>query len=144
VTDWLPWPGYPSCPCGCGSVGLKLQLRHDGHLVGCVCRACIGRRNRKAGKASERRRHKRLGGVGWTPNDELMHSYSINVTTSDKTGRQVPKQFVSFIESEWLRKALLTAEKKIPVGSDAMPSVWLEPPRGGSWLLVKVPAKGLR
>jgi hypothetical protein len=133
----------PKCICGCGEVNLKVQLK-TGHVVGCACPSCRGRRNRKAGKASERRRHKRLGGEGWTPNDELAYSYSINVTTQDKQGAQVPASFVAFITSEWTRHALQQAIKKMPVGSDAMPALWLEPPRLGSWLVVKVPARGLR
>ncbi len=143
-----PWPGFPACPCGCGATGLKLQVRlaKDGrhHVVGCKCRSCIGRRNRQAGQASERRRHKRLGGQGGTPNDELAYCYSINVSTQDKHGGQIPASFVAFITSEWARHALRQAEKKLPVGSDAMPALYLEPTRLGSWLVVKVPARGLR
>jgi hypothetical protein len=133
------------CPCDaarCEVVGTKLN--RAGHVVGCVCPSCLGKRNRKAGQEAERRRHKRLGGVGGTPHDELATSYSLNVTTQDKHGAQVPAAFVALIDSKWFHDAMRQAEKKLPVGSNAMPSVYLEPPRRGSWLVVRVPSKGLR
>jgi len=133
------------CPCEhprCDVMGTKLTKQ--GYLVGCKSPQAMGLRNRRAGKASERRRHKRLGGEGWTPNDELAYSYSINVTTQDKHGQQVPASFVKFLGLEWTRHALRQVERKLPVGSDAMPALYLEPTGQGSWLLVKIPAKGLR
>src|SRR3990167_8277718 len=146
---------FGPCPClgrylgpgdvvveGCGIEGTKLT--RYGHLVGCTCHSCLGRRNRRAGKKGEYNRHRRLGGTGNTPRDELMHSYSINVTTEYKHGAQVPAKFVSFIRSEWTRHALNQAKKKLPVGADAYPSLYLEPEGGGAWLVVDVSGKEMR
>lgn len=139
-----PWPGYPACPCSCGATGLKLQMRHDRHLVGCACRSCLGRRVRKSGKAGNRRAHLRLGGGPRTVDDDLFYAYSINVTIESKTGRQVEGSFTKFVRGEKARHWFVQAEKKIPVGADAMPALYLELAPSESYLVVKVPGKGLR
>jgi len=143
------------CPCvvqseewslglrpSCDVVGTKLSKY--GHLVGCKCRPCLGRRNKRSGQRTEAKRHRRLGGQGQTPRDELAYSYSLNVTTEDKHGQQIPQNFIRFIELEWTRHALRQAEKKIPVGSDAQPALVLDCGRKGMWMLMPVPEKGLR
>jgi hypothetical protein len=140
ATDWLPWPGYPSCPCGCGSVGLKLQLRYDKHVVGCVCRACIGRRNRRKGQKGQSRMHKRLGGTGWTPSqEEAARPYTVEVTVmpESKTGGQIPASFDKFIATEWFRRALSQSERAVPVGSGALPAVVIR----GDWCLIDIRKK---
>ena len=143
--------GFGLCPCqmqvgvlvpGCGVVGTKLT--RYGHLVGCTCRSCLGRRNRRKGQATEAKRHRRLGGQSQTPRDELAYSYSVNVTTEDKTGAQIPASFTKFLGLDWTRYALRQAEKKLPVGSDVLPALFLDCGRSGTWLLVRVPKKGLR
>ena len=139
-----PWEGWPACPCGCGVEGLKLQERHDKHLVGCTCRPCIGRRNRRSGQKTEAKRHRRLGGQGQTPRDELAYSYSLNVTTEDKHGAQIPASFLKFIDLEWTRHALRQAEKKVPTGSDALPILVLDCGRKGMWMVGPLPERGLR
>jgi hypothetical protein len=136
-------PGEP-CPClidGC--TGSKLSVK-SGHVVGCVCRSCMGRRNRKKGQAAEARRHRSLGGVGWTPRDDLHHPYPLTVTTEDKTGGQVPAKFVAFVNSETARHWFAQAEKKLPVGSDALPALYLEVTEGQTYLVVKLSGKALR
>ena len=144
------------CPCGemryifgethsvisCGVIGTKLQK--NGHLVGCKCRECIGRRNRRSGQKTEAKRHRRLGGQGQTPRDELAFSYSINITTEDKSGKQIPATIRAFIESNWFRHTLQQAEKKVPVGSDALPMVVLDLGRKGMWMVGPLPERGLR
>lgn len=126
----------------CGVVGTKLQK--NGHLKGCTCRSCIGRRNRRSGQRTEAKRHRRLGGQGQTPRDELAFSYSINITTEDKVGRQIPVSIRSFVQSKWAKDALRQAEKKLPVGSDSLPALFLDLSRDGTWVIFRVPAKGLR
>ena len=147
---------FGPCPCqterrawahhnpdsGCGVVGTK--LKKNGHLVGCRCRPCTGLRSQKKGQATEAKRHRRLGGEGQTPRDELAYSYSVNVTTEDKTGAQIPASFTKFLGLDWTRHALRQAEKKLPVGSDALPALFLDCGRAGTWLVVEVPKKGLR
>ena len=129
-------------PTTCRIEGTK--LKKNGHLVGCGCRSCIGTRNRAKGQATEAKRHRRLGGQGQTPRDELAYSYSVNVTTEDKTGAQIPASFTKFLGLDWTRHALRQAEKKLPVGSDALPALFLDCGRAGTWLVVEVPKKGLR
>jgi hypothetical protein len=132
------------CPCeSCPTVGTKIAAK-SGHLVGCKCRSCVGRRNKRKGQAAEHRRHLLLGGEGQTIRDELFHAYSINVSTEDKAGEQIPAKFIAFISSEWVRHALAQANKKAPVGSDAYPAIYMHPHGGGDWLLVDCSGKGLR
>jgi hypothetical protein len=122
----LPWPGFPLCPCGCEAEGMKLQLRHDGHLVGCECPVCRGRRNRRKGQAGQARTHKRLGGQGFTPtNEESARPYHVEclVMPEVKTGQQIPKSFDTFINTEWFRRALNQSVRALPVGSGALPCV---------------------
>ena len=136
------------CPCGftdwgpCKVFGTKLT--RYGHLVGCACSSCIGRRNRRSGQKTEAKRHRRLGGQGQTPRDELAYSYSINVTTEDKHGTQIPISFHSFIDTVWFKRALRQAEKKVPVGSDALPILVLDCGRKGMWMVGPLPERGLR
>lgn len=85
-----------------------------------------------------------LGGEGFTPRDDLHHSYSINVTTEDKNGAQIPRKFVEFLHSETARHWFAQAEKKLPVGSDAFPSLYLEITEGETYLVVKLNGKALR
>jgi hypothetical protein len=109
-----------------------------------LCNGCIGLRNRRKGQKTEAKRHRRLGGQGQTPRDELAYAYSINVITEDKTGAQIPSSFTRFIGLEWTRHALRQAERKLPVGMDALPSLFIDCGRAGTWLVVPVPSKGLR
>jgi hypothetical protein len=78
----------------------------------------------------------RLGGEGRTPADELPTTYDIRITTEDKTGAQIPASFRRFVASEWFRRALRQAEKKLPVGSEALPALYLEVD-GRWWLVVR-------
>jgi len=126
----------------CGVIGTKLTKQ--GHLVGCKCRHCIGLRNKRSGQRTEAKRHRRLGGQGQTPRDELAYSYSINVTTEDKHGAQIPANFLTFLDLKWTRDALRQAEKKLPVGSDSLPSLVLDCGRKGMWMVTPIPARGLR
>lgn len=137
-----PWATWPECPCGCGHEGLKLT--RAGHVKGCACRSCTGKRNRKKGQAAEARRHRSLGGVGTTPRDELAHCYSLNITTEDKTGAQIPAKFISFVHSETARHWFRQAEKKLPVGNDALPALYLEVTSGETYLVVKLEGKAMR
>lgn len=124
-----------TCPCGCNAVG-KLSPR--GHNRGCICRSCIGRRNRRNGQRGEMNAHRSLGGTGRTPADEVGHTYSLNVKPQVKAGQQIPAAFSSFIASEWFRHAISQAERSIPVGVDAKPAVQMLPSGGGIWMVVKL------
>lgn len=138
------WPTAPACPCGCGAEGLKLAAK-SGHLARlCTCLSCRNRNNRARGKAGNRRAHRRLGGEGITVDDDLYFAYSINVTIESKVGNQIGASFPKFVGSERARHWFRQAEKKIPVGSDAMPALYLELAPKDAYLVVKVPSKGLR
>lgn len=138
-----PWPGFPQCPCGCGVSGLKLQVRNDGHLVGCECPVCRGRRNRRKGQAAQRKSHQRLGGVGWTPtNEEWGRPYIVEVAILPevKTGQQIPASFDRFVSSEWFRRALAQSQRSAPAGSGVLPAVVVR----GDWCLVDIRKREFR
>jgi hypothetical protein len=48
------------CVCGCGLFGTPLK-RPVGHIRGCVCPRCRGKRNRQKGLKKQRDARKRLG-----------------------------------------------------------------------------------
>lgn len=52
------------CVCGCGLFGTPLK-RPEGHIRGCKCPRCMGKRNRSKGDAKARTARKKLniGGV---------------------------------------------------------------------------------
>lgn len=127
---------------GCGVAGTKLTKY--GHLVGCTCRPCLGRRNRRKGQKAEARGHKRLGGTGRTIRDDLFHAYSLNHSVEVKTGAQVPATFRTFVSGAWIKDALRQAEKKLPVGSDALPTVLIELSPSKAYLVTDVSGKELR
>jgi hypothetical protein len=56
----------------------------------------------------------------------------------------VPAKFVSFVNSETARDWFAQAEKKLPVGSDALPALYLEVTQGQTYLVVKLSGKALR
>lgn len=130
----------PGCPCGCVVVGAKLTKY--GHVQGCICRRCIGLRSKRKGQRGQRSVHRALGGVGFTPsNEESARVYEIEVLRvlpEVKAGSQVLKSFVSFVASEWFRKAYSQSERAVPIGSGARPALALAPEGGGLWLVVKV------
>jgi hypothetical protein len=55
-----------------------------------------------------------------------------------KAGAQVPASFAKFAGLEWTRRAISQAERAIPVGVQANPAVYIEVPRKGAWLVVKL------
>ena len=131
------------CPClTCYQMGTKLTKY--GHLVGCTCRSCLGRRNKRKGYKAEARGHKRLGGLGGTVRDDLFHAYSLNHSVEVKTGAQIPKTFLTFITGAWIHDALRQATKKLPVGSDALPTVLIEISPSKAYLVTDVSGRELR
>ena len=141
---------FGPCPCGetyyaspCRMEGTKLT--RFGHLVGCKCPSCTGRRNKRKGQAAEARAHKRLGGTGPTVRDDLFHCYSVNLSVETKTGAtNIPAKLLTAARSEWVRHALGQAIKKTPVGSDALPTIALEVSPSEAYLIVDVSGRSLR
>jgi hypothetical protein len=129
------------CPCGCGVVGTKLKKRscgEQGCVVGCRSLSCQGRRNRRAGPDAARNRHRRLGGEGATPHDEMGRVYSVEHVVQDKKGKQIPRNLVAFLRSEWARHAWAQAERVTPEGVAAFPTIYVELRQadGGGWYLI--------
>ena len=58
--------------------------------------------------------------------------------TEDKVGAQIPANFITFIRGVWFKNALYQAAKKIPVGTDAQPSVYIELRPGEAYLVTKL------
>src|SRR3990167_5078602 len=119
---------YPGpCPCEkqlCrDALGIGTKLTKYGHLVGCRCRSCLGRRSKRKGQAAQAKTHKALGGEGLTPcNEESGIFYTLTVRPEVKAGKQTPASFTKFVSGEWFRHALSQSERAIPVGIDAKPS----------------------
>ena len=129
------WPDWPQCPCGCEQE--SLTLTRYGHVRGCSCRSCLGRRNQRKGKRGQAVAHRRLGGEGFTPsNEEAARPYHIEVTILPevKTGEQIPKSWEDFVRSTWFRHALSQSERAVPVGSGALPCVVIR----GDWAVVDI------
>jgi len=117
----------PECSCGCGVVNLKTQLK-TGHVVGCACPSCRGRRNRRKGQKGQAKMHRRLGGEGFTPtNEESARPYHVEclVMPESKVGGQIPASWDKFVSSEFFRRALSQSERAVPFGSGALPCVVL-------------------
>lgn len=134
------WHPFDFCPCGDVRCPQSSKLKRNGHVVGCVCRACIGKRNRSRGQRAQANAHKRLGGVGKTPtHEEWGPGYDITVWPEVKQGGQIPAAFGKFIGTEWFRRALSQSERSLPVGSQAHAGVYLQLPGDATgWLIVKV------
>ena len=133
------YPGY--CPCQeqlCrDALGIGTKLTRLGHLVGCRCPSCRGRRSKRKGQAAQAKTHKALGGSGFTPSNEesgIFYNLCLTVRPEVKAGKQTPASFTKFISGEWFRHALSQSERAIPVGIDAKASVSID----GKWLVVKI------
>lgn len=117
VTVLAPWVGWPECPCGCGAQGLKLQVRHDRHLVGCTCRVCIGRRSKRKGAANQSRVLKAAAAaegkrMDVAPSNE--ESASLLVHYEVKSGEQTRTASAKTL-LDWEKQARLFAERQTPL-----------------------------
>lgn len=75
-------------------------VKADQHPRGCGCPACVGRRNRRNGRARQQRVAKKLGTVG--PHEEQWRHPLFRVEV--KSGGQVPKKVLdAFAQSERAR-----------------------------------------
>lgn len=129
------WKPYQECPCPtetCKVIGWK--LKKNGHVVGCICRPCIGKRSQKKGRAGQTKGHQALGGVGVSPgNEEATGAYDIRVQVEHKRGyKGYTTKLYGFITTEFFRRALSQADRARRVGDGSMPGVMFD----GRWLLV--------
>lgn len=145
AVDPYRWEGYPICPCAPlmdhtlyrDSACQGTKLTKYGHVVGCKCRSCTGRRNKRKGHAAQAKMHRALGGTGFTPHDEeSARPYTVEVTVMPevKTGLQIPASFDKFVGTEWFRRALEQATRAVPVGSGACPGVVIR----GDWVILDI------
>jgi hypothetical protein len=94
-----------SCPCEttrCTAIGTKLT--RAGHLVGCGCASCMGRRNRKKGQAAQSRVLKdaaRAEGITMEIAPTHEEQARLLVHYESKSGTSLPRAF----SGEWMRKA---------------------------------------
>ena len=113
----LPWPGFPMCPCGCDAEGMKLQLRHDRHLVGCECSSCRGRRNRRSGHKKQARVLKDAAKAeGWTMEIAPTHEEQARLLVhyESKAGDQIPKGLRGDTMRKWEQQASNFAHRQTP------------------------------
>jgi hypothetical protein len=131
-----------ACPCGCETIASKISFK-TGHVRGCKCRSCIGRRNRNKGQRAQRNAHQRLGGIGMTPTNEesgLAYQVTLLVRPEVKKGEQVSKRLLAALSLAWSRRAFRQSERAIPEGSGILPAVYIEPDgETDAWIIVRVP-----
>jgi hypothetical protein len=134
----MSWRPYDPCPCGCGVVGWKTVKALPGddvaHVVGCMCRRHLGKRNRDKGRRSQTRGARKLGHTGKTAADEeATRALPIMVQVEFKSGyaRQIVR-FRQFIETKFFQRALSQAERARRVGEGSLPGVMLD----DDWLIV--------
>jgi hypothetical protein len=130
---------YPApCICpdpSCDVIGFKLLA--NGHAKGCICGECRGRGSQRSGARTEARRHKRLSAAR-VPTDEYPWAYPITVTTQDKAGKQVPVKFWDALGGAFFKGAFKQVYRKIPVGANVLPAVYIEHDDGRAFLVVDV------
>ena len=127
-----------ACPCGSCDV-MSTKLNRFGHVVGCQCVSCRNRNNRKRGKAANARAHKRLAPqLQRTIDDDVFHAYPLEVSLEVKQGQQIPASLEKFCHGEWARHAWRQAEKKVPVGVQAYPAIYVELAPSEPYLVVKL------
>lgn len=79
-------PAKGECACGCGLFG-TLRKRPVGHIRGCNCPKCRGKRNRSKGDAKARKARKALGIPGVMSRHEEHFGGRLRVEM--KAGKQV-------------------------------------------------------
>lgn len=132
-------PTYqPLGPCACKEeactvVGTKLQKALPGddgpaHLVRCNCRRHRNKRNQKKGRRAQGRGYRRLGGTApFSPgHEENQGVLSVEVAVEAKAGNQIPRSLLKFARTGWARRAWSQAERSIPTGVQAEPSIYVE------------------
>lgn len=131
---------YGPCPCGCPVRSAHASAK-TGHVRGCVCRPCVGRRSRRAGRKHQTDGHRALGGdPRFSPaNEETARTYTVELMVEHKSGDQVPRSFRKFVALEWTRRALSQAERALPVGSGARPAITMSWPGSSEiWGVVRL------
>lgn len=110
------------CACGCGLYGTPLK-RPEGHIRGCVCPRCMGKRNRSKGDSKARQARKKLGIPGVNSRHEEVWGGSCRVEM--KAGKQVQPIATRF------DLARAQSEMQRPIG-DHRPFMMVAMPEGTS------------
>lgn len=110
------------CACGCGLYGTPRQ-RPEGHIRGCSCARCRGKRNRAKGDAKARKARKALGITGVNSRHEELWGGEIRVEV--KAGAQVKPVFTAYLRCE------VQSEQHRPTG-DPRPFAMVAMPDGTS------------
>ena len=108
------------CACGCGLFG-TLRKRPEGHIRGCNCAKCRGKRNRSKGDSKARQARKALGITGVNSRHEEVWGGAIRVEV--KAGAQVKPVVTAFLRCE------IQSEQHRPVG-DTRPFMLVVMPDG--------------
>ena len=108
------------CACGCGLFG-TLRKRPEGHIRGCNCAKCRGKRNRQKGDSKARQARKALGITGVNSRHEEVWGGAIRVEV--KAGAQVKPVVTAFLRCE------IQSEQHRPVG-DTRPFMLVVMPDG--------------
>ena len=116
-------PAKGDCACGCGLFG-TLRKRPVGHIRGCNCPKCRGKRNRSKGDAKARKARKALGITGVNSRHEEVWGGAVRVEV--KAGAQIKPVATAFLRCEE------QSEQARPIGDHrpfmlvAMPDGWSE------------------
>ncbi len=108
------------CVCGCGLFGTP-RKRPLGHIRGCECAQCRGKRNRSKGDAKARVARKALGLGGANTRHEEHWGGDMRVEV--KAGAQIKPVFTAFLRCE------IQSEQHRPIG-DHRPFAMVAMPDG--------------
>lgn len=108
------------CVCGCGLFGTPLK-RPEGHIRGCACNKCRGKRNRAKGDKKARDARKVLGIGGANTRHEELWGGDIRVEV--KAGAQINPVFTAYLRCE------MQSEPHRPIG-DYRPFAMVAMPDG--------------
>ena len=109
------------CTCGCGLFGTPLK-RPEGHIRGCKCPRCMGKRNRAKGDSKARKARKALGIPGANSRHEEIWGGDIRVEV--KAGAQIKPVVTAFLKCEAQSEAARPIGDHRPFMMVAMPDEW--------------------
>ena len=121
VTDYLKQKA--DCVCGCGLFGTPLK-RPEGHIRGCKCPRCMGKRNRAKGDAKARKARKALGITGVNSRHEEVWGGDVRVEV--KAGAQIRPAVTAWtrIEAQVLSNQQAVGAIRKPCRAVLMPDDW--------------------
>lgn len=85
------------CACGCGLFGTP-RVRPEGHIRGCNCARCRGKRNRAKGDSKARKARQALGITGANTRHEELWGGAFRIEV--KAGAQIKPIATRFLDAE--------------------------------------------